>query len=460
VVGSLALILAACSPRGSESRIPGEITDSGDSADSGTEPTSDLDADGWTAADGDCDDGSADVHPGAYDRPDDGVDGDCDGKDRTCDCLVLDGGRTTAEPYAGFDLSSLRTLDLAYLLAPGTWDTSPRDAARDSFADVVAAVGSEFGSVTFGVAMFDDYAYAPAGGAEVGETPFQLRQQQTDDVDAVHDALVNFPPYGGDGVQSGFEGLYQALSGAGYDQDCDASFDDSEDVLPFLAAAADPFAGTAGQSFDTTDDSTGAVGGMGFRADAAVRVLVYSTGANLRDPARGFPSPGGCAFDAASSDVVAAVLDAKVWLVAIESGTTATIPDMEDLADETGSAADVDSDGTDELLVYDMIPPDPDTFRDAVLDALDAIRIASGLPDAYQSLSVEVRDDPLGIVSAVSPESFDDVPWDDVPSLSFAVDYDTSAYGAKPVVGSVDFALVGDGVDLLTFHVDVEIAPL
>jgi hypothetical protein len=34
-------------------------------------------------------------------------------------------------------------------------------------------------------------------------------------------------------------------------------------------------------------------------------------------------------------------------------------------------------------------------------------------------------------------------------------------YGAKPVVGSVDFAaLVGDGVDLLTFHVDVEIAAL
>ena len=457
MVGTLALILAACSHRGSESRIPVEITDSGDDADTGTEPASDLDADGWTEAEGDCDDEAADVYPGAYDRPDDSVDGDCDGKDRACGCLVLDAGSTTAEPYEGLDLSSIRTLDLAYLLDPGTLDTSPQAAASASFADVVDGVGSEFGSATFGVAGFDDYAFGPAGGAK---TPFYLWQQQTDDVDAVQATLDNFPPAGGDGLQSGFEGLYQALTGAGYDQDCDAAYDGSEDVLPFLAAAADPFAGTAGQVYDTTDGSTGLVGGMGFRADAAVRVIVYSTGAAFRDPERGSMVPGGCAFDASPADVVAAALDAKVWLVAIGSGTTATMPQMEDLADETGSAADVDSDGADELLVYDAIPSTPDTFRYAVLDAIDAIRVASGVPHAYQSMSVEVRDDPLGIVSAVSPESFDDVPWDDVPSLSFTMNYDTSAYGAKPVVGSVDFALVGDGVDLLTFRVDVEIAPL
>jgi hypothetical protein len=36
----------------------------------------------------------------------------------------------------------------------------------------------------------------------------------------------------------------------------------------------------------------------------------------------------------------------------------------------------------------------------------------------------------------------------------------TGAYGTKPVVGSVDLALVGDGFDLATVHVDIEIAPL
>jgi N-acetylmuramoyl-L-alanine amidase len=43
------------------------------------EGDSDLDGDGYTVADGDCDDEDADVHPGAPDDDCDGVDDDCDG---------------------------------------------------------------------------------------------------------------------------------------------------------------------------------------------------------------------------------------------------------------------------------------------------------------------------------------------------------------------------------------------
>ena len=39
--------------------------------------------DGWVDAAGDCDDGRSDVHPGAVDTPDDGLDQDCDGSDAT-----------------------------------------------------------------------------------------------------------------------------------------------------------------------------------------------------------------------------------------------------------------------------------------------------------------------------------------------------------------------------------------
>ena len=41
----------------------------------------DLDRDGWSAAEGDCDDLVADIHPGADDHLADGTDQDCDGID-------------------------------------------------------------------------------------------------------------------------------------------------------------------------------------------------------------------------------------------------------------------------------------------------------------------------------------------------------------------------------------------
>jgi hypothetical protein len=46
----------------------------------------DLDGDGVTAAEGDCDDGDPDVHPGADDPLSDGVDRDCDGFDGPPSC--------------------------------------------------------------------------------------------------------------------------------------------------------------------------------------------------------------------------------------------------------------------------------------------------------------------------------------------------------------------------------------
>ncbi|MDP2317420.1 MAG: MopE-related protein [Pseudomonadota bacterium] len=56
--------------------------------DTGTLPTTDLDADGYTDAEGDCDDGDDNVNPGEAENWYDGIDQDCDGNDTDQD---LDG---------------------------------------------------------------------------------------------------------------------------------------------------------------------------------------------------------------------------------------------------------------------------------------------------------------------------------------------------------------------------------
>ncbi len=48
------------------------------------DPGGDADGDGYAVSDGDCDDGRADVHPGAAEVCEDGIDQDCDGEDPAC----------------------------------------------------------------------------------------------------------------------------------------------------------------------------------------------------------------------------------------------------------------------------------------------------------------------------------------------------------------------------------------
>ena len=430
--------------------------------DTGSPPPTDIDADGWSEKDGDCDDGDASVFPGAYDRPNDGIDADCADGDRTCDCLVLDAGTTAAETYEGIDTSAFRSLDFAYLLDTTCSNGDELTTLAETFPDIADALdNSGLTTRTAGLATFDDYAYKSFGSAFSSDKPFELRAQQSDDLGVMQDALNATPIHGGsDSPEAGMEALYQALAGGGYDQDCDATYDSSTDVKPFVSDAADPFGGAAGQLYNFTDPSTGMVGGMGFRADATVRVLVYGTDNYMRDPSAGYPSPGGCPGDAGAEDVAAAALASDVYLVGFAWQSSLPLEQMKALADATGSVADLDGDGLDDPLVYQTYGLTAAEVRDLILDAVAAVKLEAGLRDVYESVTLEVRDDPLGIVSAITPPSHRDVAWNDIDALSFGVRYDTSAYGAKPVVGSVELALVGDGFDLATVHVDVEIAPL
>ena len=95
--------------------------------------------------------------------------------------------------------------------------------------------------------------------------------------------------FGGDATDGAMEALYQSLTGAGYDQNCDGLYEPSTDILPFIASESDPFSGTAGGS----GSGGGVIGGLGFQAHAKP-VIVYITDNPLRDPDRGDPTPGGC----------------------------------------------------------------------------------------------------------------------------------------------------------------------
>lgn len=64
--------------------------DSGDAGDTGAESLSDedTDLDGWSPAEGDCDDDNPDIYPGAQEIGDNDVDEDCDGVAAVSDVVV------------------------------------------------------------------------------------------------------------------------------------------------------------------------------------------------------------------------------------------------------------------------------------------------------------------------------------------------------------------------------------
>ena len=198
------VLLLACGPSDGEpsDRVP--FTEGPEDTGDVVPPPTDLDADGWTETDGDCDDGDPAVYPGAYDRPDDGIDADCADGDRMCDCVVLDAEATASAKLEGFDSAASRSIDIAYLLDTTCATSGSPMAFTDSFPDVADALDASLVARTVGVATFDDYAYGSFGSPFSEDKPFQLLAQQSDDLTMVQDVLDAIPVHGGgDGTEAG-----------------------------------------------------------------------------------------------------------------------------------------------------------------------------------------------------------------------------------------------------------------
>ena len=294
--------------------------------------------------------------------------------------------------------------DVAFLLDTTCSMSGTAQAMANEFAAIASAVGARIPDVTFGVATYEDYN---DGGFGAGaDKPFRLEQQQTNDYSRVSSVLGTVTiNSGADGPESSHEALYQAATGMGYDQNCNGSFDSSDDVRPFVASPLDAYRGLVPGLFDPTVPGTGAEGGMGFR-DRVFPIFVLATDNELRDPEGGYGSPGGCALDASFYDVYSAMADLGGKFIGIN-----TAPDwnavgrgqMEAIAIVTDSFGDMDGDYIEEPTVVDWSGGDA-AFREAVVEAIYGLTASAW----FDKVHLEIED-PQGYVLDIEPDAYYDI---------------------------------------------------
>lgn len=333
------------------------------------------------------------------------------GTDPTDPTSVIDGlyvevpERTEVEEIFEFELS-IQMGDIAFLLDTTCSMSGTANAMASEFSEIVSELADLLPDAQYGHATYDDYPYA-SYGSPGSDKPFELRQQVTDSVRDMQSALSATTIHSGaDGPESGMEGIYQGATGVGYDMDCDGTYDANYDVKPFKSEPGDPFSGGGGQFYDASDDSTGDIGGYGFR-EFALPVIVYATDNYLRDPESSNAyyngSPGGCPIDAGFSDVVSSVTDIGAYLVAVSTSSTLGVPQMEELAIATDSYADTDGDGeADDTLVFTWYGSDSD-FRETVVEAIEDLVSAV----RFSTISLDIEGDEWGFVTSIDPESYE-----------------------------------------------------
>jgi hypothetical protein len=318
------------------------------------------------------------------------------------------------------------------------------NSMKSNFSTVVSTVAIP--NIAFGVATFDDYADG-THGSPTSDLPYQLVQQITTDTAAVQTALNSISLHDGlDEPESSMEALYQAATGVGHDLTCNGSYDADTDVRPFIASAADPFSGSTSGSYSSSTPGGGTIGGVGFRP-GSVPIIAYATDATMRDPDNGDTVPSSCPAAPGSSDVVSALNAISAKLIAVETPfisiplfPSSVLSQMEDLATQTGSEADLNGDGN----------PDPLVFTGSGSSAVNNIisGIAGLAGDGLFDLTLEVDDDPYDFVTAISPSIVSNAP------IGVEVVFDLTLYpdvapGSSDQVFIFDMSVIGDGITTL-----------
>ncbi len=293
----------------------------------------------------------------------------------------------------------LRQADIVFVLDSTGSMGGLLNALAGQFASLVAALAPAVPDATYGIADYRDYV---AGGfAGQNDFPFRLRQQLTTDVDRTQEALDALLAEGGaDAPESTHEALWQALTGNGYDQNCNGAFDPATDVTPFDSQPGDVFDGLVPGPADDDLPGSGKIGGVGFRR-GAFKIIVYGTDAPLRDPGAGYESPGGCPSDATSEMVIAEARRIGVKLVGVslhgDRGADGGRAQMLHLAEETASFVEVD--GEPQPLLLDWSGGNLQAqLVDTISRLLGAVR--------FEEVEALVVDDPAEIAQGIVPPAF------------------------------------------------------
>ncbi len=384
----------------------------------GGDTARDTDGDGmWDGADLDADgDGIPDADEALYgtDRLDPDSDGDSytdgaelsAGTDPADSSSVIEGiyvtvpERTNVEQSFEFTLS-VSSGDIGFLLDTTCSMTGTLNSMASQFSQIVTQLQTQLPDAQYGVATFDDYNDGTHG--TTGDLVYSLVQPITTDTSSVQSTLSSLSVHNGvDGPEGSMEALYQALSGSGYDMNCDGSYGAAKDVRPFIASGSDPFNGSGGDNYDGSVPGIGVNGGMGFR-DYALPVVVYVTDNYMRDPENGYAAPGGCPGDAGRSDVVSAAGTLNASLIGIAVTSTLAVPQMNDLAGRTNSYADTDGDGlVDDKLVFEWSGSGASALRTTIVDAITDLTNSV----QFSTIVLEVDGDQHGFVENIDPASY------------------------------------------------------
>ncbi len=320
-----------------------------------------------------------------------------------------------------------------------------------TFVDqLVTELFARYDNMALGFGIYDDYA--SYGWNASGGVPFQIAHQISTDAASIRSAASGLSMiYGGDGPGSTYEAIYQAATGDGYDQTCDAAYDATTDIKPFHSVSDDAFSGEVEGSYNAEVMGTGDLPGVGFR-EGAQPIFFVAADNRIRDASYGDSMPSGACFGGAGfDDAVGAINDMDAKFLGINvyeywSSDGTLQGQLNNLAEATNSYIDIDGDGakTNPAALYGSWDwPAISTVVDAMWDLAEE-RMLDGF--------FQIGDDPRGWVEIVDPvTAITEVSHGEMVEVTFAVTI-TAESTADDAFYSASIQLQNSSGDVLFTH--------